>query len=247
MTGKVKDLFRLEGKTVLITGASSGLGQACAVAASKAGARLILSGRDEEKLAQTHKLLSGGEHRIVTADQTDPVQLNALADECTELDGVVHSAGIHGVAPAHLVQRKFLTHVLDTNYIAPILLTQRLLFRKKIRSGSSIVFMSSIAAKAGTAGVGPYSGSKAALIGSMRPLALEVAKHKIRVNALCPGIVKTPLFAGNDAWLSDNEKSYPLGLGEPEDVAHACLFFLSDASRMITGTAFSLDGGVPFV
>lgn len=128
------------------------------------------------------------------------------------------------------------------------MLTQRLLWKKRLRKGASVLFMSSIAAKAGKAGVGPYSGSKAALLGIMRPLALEVAKHGIRVNALCPGIVVTPLFAGNQDWLRDEvASSYPLGLGQPEDIAHAAVFYLSRASRKITGTAFSIDGGVTFI
>jgi NAD(P)-dependent dehydrogenase (short-subunit alcohol dehydrogenase family) len=144
-----------------------------------------------------------------------------------------------------MVQSTMLEQVFQVNYIAPVTLTQRLLIKKKIQPGGSIVFMSSIAANTGKVGLGPYAGSKAALLGSMRPLALEVAKHGIRVNALCPGIVRTPLFS--DDYLRNEElvRSYPLGLGEPEDVAHAAVFFLSDASRKITGVSFSIDGGVP--
>jgi NAD(P)-dependent dehydrogenase (short-subunit alcohol dehydrogenase family) len=124
-------------------------------------------------------------------------------------------------------------------------LTQRLLMKRKIHTGGSILFMSSIAAHTGKVGVGPYSGSKAALLGSMRPLALEVAKHGIRVNALSPGIVRTPLFEGNEDWLNNEvAANYPLGLGDPEDIANAAVFFLSDSSRKITGIDLSIDGGV---
>jgi NAD(P)-dependent dehydrogenase (short-subunit alcohol dehydrogenase family) len=106
--------------------------------------------------------------------------------------------------------------------------------------------MTSIAAHTGTVGVGPYSASKAALIGLMRCLALEVAKRGIRVNSLSPGLVDTPLVNKIRAWLDEKDKMYPLGIGRPEDVAYATVYFLSDASRKITGTSFNLDGGIPF-
>lgn len=245
------DLFALNGKTVLVTGASSGIGRACAIECARAGARVIITGRHEPRLQEVFNALGevAGEasHQMIVADLNEDDQLKALADHVGVVDGVVHSAGIDGVAPMHMVSRKMLTHVMDTNYMAPTLLTQRLLFKKKINVGGSIIFMASIAARTGKVGVGPYSASKSALIGSMRPLALEVAKHQIRVNALCPGIVDTPLFEGQRQWLDEvAAATYPLGLGQPEDVAHACVFFLSNASRKVTGTVFSLDGGVHF-
>ena len=232
---------------ILVTGASSGIGQAVAVACAQSGAQLLLHGRDEQRLDQVLHSLYGHGHRVIAGDLKDLDHLFALADQCSELDGVVHCAGIHGVAPMRMVQAQMLEDVFRINYMAPMILTQRLLMRKKIRAQGAILFMSSIAAKTGKVGVGPYSGSKAALLGSMRPLALEVAKHGIRVNALCPGIVQTPLFDGvKEHLLQDVAPSYPLGLGEPQDVAYAAVFFLSDASRKITGIDFSIDGGVPF-
>lgn len=241
------NLFRLEGKTILVTGASSGIGQAVALACAKAGAQLVLHGRNEERLSHALHSLNGHGHSVISGDLKDFDHLFALADQCPELDGVVHCAGVHGVAPMRMVQARMLEDVFRTNYMAPMVLTQRMLLRKKIRSQGAILFMSSIAAKTGKVGVGPYSGSKAALLGSMRPLALEVAKHGIRVNALCPGIVQTPLFEGVKEHLQhDVAPTYPLGLGEPQDVAHAAVFFLADASRKITGIDFSIDGGVPF-
>jgi NAD(P)-dependent dehydrogenase (short-subunit alcohol dehydrogenase family) len=238
-------LFSLESKSILVTGASSGIGRAVAAACAQAGANVILHGRDEDRLQQSMRALAGSGHQILQGDFNDDDQVIALADSVPHIHGVCHCAGIHGVAPLRLVQKAMLMQVMQINYMAPVTLTQRLLLRKKILPGGSIVFMSSIAALTGKVGVGPYSGSKAALLGTMRPLALEVAKHGVRVNALCPGIVRTPLFS--DDYLQDEElaKSYPLGLGEPEDVAHAAVFFLADASRKITGTAFSIDGGVP--
>jgi NAD(P)-dependent dehydrogenase (short-subunit alcohol dehydrogenase family) len=239
--------FSLGSKTILVTGASSGIGRAVAVACANAGAHVILHGRDPARLEESLKGMPGVGHTVLQGDLQDPDAVLSLGDQCPNLNGVVHCAGVHGVAPIRLVQREMLMRVFQINYIAPVTLTQRLLQKKKILAGGSILFISSIAAHSGKVGVGPYSGSKAALLGTMRPLALEVAKHGVRVNALCPGIVRTPLFAGNEDWLnSEVVKSYPLGLGEPEDIGHASVFFLSDASRKITGVDFSIDGGVPF-
>lgn len=243
---KTSQLFGLTEKLILVTGASSGIGQAVALACAQAGARVILHGRDAERLQTSLEALPGDGHQVIQGDLQQQEEVFALADQCPILNGVVHCAGIDGVAPMRLVQIEMLQRVFQINYFAPMTLTQRLLIKKKIQTGGSIVFMSSIAASTGRAGVGPYSGSKAALLGSMRPLALEVAKHGIRVNALCPGIVRTPIFSGQEQWLTEEvEKSYPLGLGEPEDVAQAAVFFLADASQKITGTSFSIDGGVP--
>jgi NAD(P)-dependent dehydrogenase (short-subunit alcohol dehydrogenase family) len=247
MNDAIKSQFRLDGMRILVTGASSGIGQASARELANQGAELIISGRNADRLSATLKSLIGHGHKLILADHLNEQELDELANQCPQLDGVVHSAGIEGVVPMHLLQRRQLDSVFNTNYFGPIVLTQRLLKNKKIKPGGSILFMSSIAAKTGKVGVGPYSGSKAAILGTMRPLALEVAKHGIRVNALCPGIVETPLFKSQHIWLHKEVASqYPLGLGKPEDIAYASVFFMSRASSKITGVAFSIDGGVPF-
>ncbi len=239
--------FGLTGKTVLITGASQGLGAAVARSCAEAGAQLILSGRNIDRLKSTLETLRIGEnHRILPADVTDMAALRQLAADCGPIDGVVHSAGVRGLSPMKMVSDSFLREVMEINYIAPMMLTRQLLARQGIRPGGSIVFMSSIAALTGTVGLGPYAGSKAALLGSMRPMALEIAKRGIRANALCAGIVQTPLTTIDKDWFEAIRKTYPLDVGQPEDVAAACLFFLSDASAKITGTAFSMDGGVEY-
>jgi len=241
------ELFRLDGFNILVTGASSGIGRAVAFACAHAGAKLIITGRDEQRLKEVVVGMPGTGHQMFCVDLKKHDQLFHLADNCPQLHGVVHSAGVHGVAPMRLVQFSMLEQVFSINYYAPVILTQRLLIRKKISSGGSILFISSIAAKTGKHGMGPYSGTKAALLGTMRPLALEVAKHGIRVNSLCPGIVRTPLFTGQEDWLNEEVvSSYPLGLGEPEDIANSAVFFLSQASSKITGVDFSIDGGVVF-
>lgn len=238
--------FHLGGKTILVTGASSGIGKAIALECARAGASVVVTGRDAQRLDAVYAELQGNTHRKMQADLVDPEQRNALVDAVGVVDGVVHSAGVDGVAPMRLVSDKMLGKVMQSNYFAPMLLTQRQLHRQLIRDGGSVLLLASIAALTGKVGVGPYSGSKGALIGAMRCLALEVAKRGIRVNAMCPGLVETPLLNVPPEWLEAQDKAYPLGLGQPEDIAHAAIYFLSDASCKVTGTTFSLDGGIPF-
>jgi NAD(P)-dependent dehydrogenase (short-subunit alcohol dehydrogenase family) len=239
--------FHLQGKTVLVTGASSGIGRAVAVECARAGARVVITGRDPQRLDQTLAMLdSGSGHLACVADLTDAAQLAHLVDQAGELDGVVHAAGIDGVTPVRMLRQGFMESVLNGNFMAPLMLTQKLLFKKSLRNGSSIVFLSSIAAHTGTVGVGPYSASKAALEGMIRCLALEIAPRGMRANALAPGLVDTPLVNQDRAWLDEKAKSYPLGLGKPEDVAYAAIYLLCDASRKVTGTRLHLDGGIPW-
>ncbi|KLD73085.1 3-oxoacyl-ACP reductase [Xanthomonas hyacinthi DSM 19077] len=239
-------MFGLQGKTVLVTGASKGIGQAVAQTCAAAGAGVLLAGRDAVRLEAVLASLDGDGHRLFVGDLSDSTTLQRLAVESGPVDGLVHSAGIRGLAPMKLVGESFLKEVLDINYVAPVMLTRHLLARQSIRAGGSIVFISSIAALTGTVGVGPYAGSKAALIGTLRPLALELARRNIRANALCPGLVETTLITEDKSWFEESRKRYPLGVGQPDDVALACLYFLSNASDKVTGQAFSMDGGVEF-
>ncbi|MEF9926836.1 MAG: SDR family oxidoreductase [Massilia sp.] len=244
---KFQHPFHLSGKTVLVTGASSGIGRAVAVECARAGARVVINGRDAVRLADTLAVLDAGlEHVACVADLTDPPQMARLVAACGELDGVVHAAGVHGVTPLRMLRQSFMQTVLDANFLAPLMLTQQLLAKKMLRNGASLVFMSSIAAHTGTVGVGPYSASKAALEGMIRPLALEIAPRAMRANAIAPGLVDTPLVNDDRAWLDDKANMYPLGLGRPEDVAYAAIYLLADISRKVTGTQLHLDGGIPW-
>jgi NAD(P)-dependent dehydrogenase (short-subunit alcohol dehydrogenase family) len=248
---KFQHPFHLRGKTVLVTGASSGIGRAVAVECAHAGARVVINGRDAARLGDTLAVLDAGfdaglEHVACVADLTDPPQMARLVAACGELDGVVHAAGVHGVTPLRMLRQSFMQTVLDANFLAPLMLTQQLLAKKTLRNGASLVFMSSIAAHTGTVGVGPYSASKAALEGMIRPLALEIAPRAMRANAIAPGLVDTPLVNDDRAWLDDKAKMYPLGLGKPEDVAYAAIYLLADISRKVTGTQLHLDGGIPW-
>ncbi len=241
------DPFDLTGKTVLVTGASSGIGRAAAMACAQAGASLVLTGRDPARLDATLALLAAGagaQHRAVCADLTDPDQLAELAGQAGMLDGVVHSAGITGFAPVRMLQPGLLDAVMGANFAAPVMLTQKLLYRKALRNGASMVFLSSIAAHTGTVGVGAYSASKAALEGFIRNLALEIAPRGMRANAVAPAMVATPMVSDDPAFLAEKSRHYPLGLGRPDDVAHAIVYLLADASRKVTGISLDLDGGL---
>ncbi|WCM92722.1 SDR family oxidoreductase [Acidovorax sp. NCPPB 2350] len=242
-----RSIFGLDGKTILVTGASKGIGQEVARQCAAAGARLILAGRDGSRLKETRETLLGEGHQMLIAELTDAEARKQLAAECGAIDGVVHSAGIRGLSPMRMVGDAFLSQVMETNYLAPMMLTRHLLAKNQIRAGGSLVFLSSIAALTGTVGVGPYAGSKAALVGTLRPLALELAKRGIRANALCPGLVETTLITEDRDWFEESRKRYPLGVGQPADVAQACLYFLSNASTKVTGAVFSMDGGVEYV
>jgi NAD(P)-dependent dehydrogenase (short-subunit alcohol dehydrogenase family) len=240
-------IFGLEGKTILVTGASKGIGQEVAKQCALAGAYLIITGRDPVRLNETLQCLRGEGHKAIPLDITDSSMRKQFAADCGALDGVVHSAGIRGLSPMRMVSDDFLSLVMETNYLAPMMLTRHLLTKGQIKTNGSLLFISSIAALTGTVGVGPYSGSKAAIIGTLRPLALEVAKRGIRANALCPGLVETTLISEDKDWFEESRKRYPLGIGLPTDIAQACLYFLSDASMKVTGSVFSMDGGVEFV
>ena len=241
------DPFSLDGKRILVTGASSGLGRAIAVACSQRGATIVATGRDEIRLQETIAALDGRGHVGVHAELISAADREQLALAAGIVDGVVHSAGISRLSPIRMATERHVLEIWRINYEAPVLLTQRLLAKSQIANDGSIVFLSSIAAYIGVPAVGVYSGTKAALIATMRCLAMEVAKRRIRVNALAPALVNTPLLVATGSVVGSLETqraAYPLGFGEPSDVANAAIFFLSSASRWITGTTLVMDGGL---
>jgi NAD(P)-dependent dehydrogenase (short-subunit alcohol dehydrogenase family) len=245
----MSDPFRLAGKRVLVTGASSGIGRQAAIAASRAGAAIVATGRDPERLAETMSMLESREGNVATTgDLAVDGDLTKIAETAGAVDGVVHAAGITGPIPVRVVTRPFIQDRFDANYFGPLLLTQRILARNRMRANGSIVFIASISAHTGTRGMSVYSSTKASLVVTAKCLALEVAKHGIRVNCLSPGLVRTPLFRPDEQeWLDNEEKRYPLGLGTPEDVANAALFLLVPASRWMTGQTIIMDGACEFV
>lgn len=241
------DPFSLDGKRILVTGASSGLGRAIAIASSQRGATIVATGRDDVRLQETIAALDGSGHISVHADLISVADRERLALAVGTVDGVVHSAGISRLSPIRMATERHVQEIWQINYEAPVLLTQRLLAKSQIANDGSIVFLSSIAAYIGVPAVGVYSGTKAALIATMRCLAMEVAKRRIRANALAPALVDTPLLAATGSVVGSLEAqraAYPLGFGEPSDVANAAIFLLSSASRWITGTTLVMDGGL---
>ncbi|MGU3629435.1 SDR family NAD(P)-dependent oxidoreductase [Comamonas sp. C24C] len=241
------DPFSLAGKRILITGASSGIGQQTAISCASQGAQLVITGRNAERLAHTASQLADRGHISVVADLTQSQDISALASQAGQIDGLVHAAGISKLVPLRMVKQAHLDEMFAHNTYAPILLTKELLAKRLIRSHGSIVFISAVASHIGPLASSAYSASKAALLGAMRSLGLEVAKQGIRANCLAPGYVRTPMLNGLAAGGVDTEEYAnlaPLGMGEPQDVALAAVFYLSDASRWITRNYFTIDGGL---
>lgn len=238
--------FSLNDRTILVTGASSGIGRQIALSCAQAGAQIIASGRNAERLHDTLQAMSGTGHRALTLDLCDDAAVKSAVTALGKIDGVVHGAGISLLAPLRLATRPHIESQLAANLLGPMLLTQQLLLRNAIQQGGAVVFISSISAHIGVHGVSSYSASKGAVEAMARSLSMEVAKKGIRVNCLAPGLVQTPMFEAalsTTGGLDETIKNYPLGLGLPEDVANAAIFFLSPASRWITGTTLILDGG----
>lgn len=241
--------FLLENKTILITGASSGIGAETAKVAANLGATVILTARNKERLNEVFQKLPKGKHQMFLADLTDADALQGLVDQCPELDGIVHSSGIVKHFPVKFIGQKQITEMFKINYDAPVILTSSLLKAKKINKMASIVFMSSIACNFPNKGGALYSGTKAALNSYSKTLAIELAPQKIRSNVILAAMVKTPLFDQAEKtvtkeMMDKHGEQYPLGFGETEDVANTISFLLSPASKWITGTEIIMDGGL---
>jgi NAD(P)-dependent dehydrogenase (short-subunit alcohol dehydrogenase family) len=238
--------FNLTGKTILVTGASSGIGRAVAISISQMGGEVILSGRNTIRLSETLKLLNDGAHQIIPCELTNSNEILELIKKMPAINGFVSSAGIVKYSVFNYVKAEDIRELMTINYEAPVILTKLLLSKKKIQPNSSIVFISSISGKIGSIGIAAYAGTKGALSAISKVIALEYANKKIRVNCVTPGMIRTPLH--QNTMLSDedykkDELNYPLGYGQPEDVANACTFLLSDGSKWITGTDLIIDGG----
>lgn len=238
--------FSLEGKTILVTGASSGIGRSIAIECSKMGAKLIITGRNEERLIDTYNKLEGFGHLYIIFDLLDIDNFDLLINQIPSINGIVNCAGAVKLIPFKFIKSDDLLFFNKLNYESPVLLTQKLFKKNKFEKDSSILFISSIMALVGIEANYIYSGTKSALVGFARSLSLDLAPKKIRVNCISPALVKTDLInEGNipEDSLQNNIKLHPLGLGTPEDVAYASIYLLSDASRWITGTNLIIDGG----
>lgn len=241
------DPYSLEGKRILVTGSSSGVGRQLAISAASRGAQLIITGRSIDRLGSVLAQLEGEGHRSVVADLTQPEGLDEVVAAVDSVDGIFASAGIAAVAPFRMISAEHMAKLMSIDFEAPVLLVQRLLKQRRVREGGSIVFNTAGASYIAPAGTAVYSAAKAGLEAAGRSLALEVGRARIRVTLLRLGYVKTPLLddlAKGGLNIEQMGALAPLGIGTVEDAAHAAIFLLSDASRWISRTTLTCDGGM---
>ncbi len=241
--------FSLEGKTILVTGASSGIGKATAIECSKLGASIVLTGRNEERLKETKNALNGYKHMSIAVDLTNSEDIIRLLSNTPLLDGVVFSVGRGFTLPIQFATREKFDELFNINFFAPIELFRLLVKKKKMKQNSSAVFIVSIGGTSNfSIGNSVYGSSKAALQSIVKYCALEYAPKSIRVNGINPGMVKTPLIYDGTLTkeqLEIDEDNYPLKrYGKPEDIAKGSVYLLSDASSWMTGQFLIIDGGI---
>lgn len=240
--------FSIEGKTILITGAASGIGRATALMCSELGARTVLLDLNEEGLKQTVGQMEEGSTEYYALSLTDYDKVVEVIGKFPKLDGVASNAGIVTSLLAKFSDIKEAERIFNVNTLSHIHLVQQLVAQKKLNKGASIVFTSSMSGVfCGLPGGSLYGASKAALVGYSKALAIELAPRGIRVNTIHPGMIVTPLTKGtalSQDVLDEDAKNYPLGrYGKPEEVAAAYVYLLSDATVWMTGSQLLLDGG----
>lgn len=242
--------YSLQGKTILVTGASSGIGKGIALECAKMGALVVITARNKSRLEETYKELEGKGHLMIISDLSDNKDIESLVDECPQLDGYVNSAGMPQLIPISHINNDNLSEIMAVNTLGPILLTSLLLKKKKLCKGASIVFIASIAGVfIAELGGASYATSKGAISGFVKGAAVDLGSKRIRVNSICPGLVKTnilemakEMFSEKD--IQENIRKYPMKkFGSVEDVAYGAIYLLSDASQWVTGVNLAIDGG----
>lgn len=245
--------FSLNGKTILVTGASSGIGRQCAIDCSKMGAKVVLVARNEERLNETRAQMEGEGHLVIAQDLTNfeaiPETVKQIVEKVGPLDGALHCAGISNTESLKLYGVKRLEEFFRANVFGAVMLTKEICKLKNYnKDGVSIVFFASVAAVVGESCKSAYSITKGALISTTRALAVEYSKKKIRVNSVSPGVIEPPINA-NQNYMKDPvlraqfEAKHLLGLGQCTDISNACIYLLSNASRWVTGQNLIVDGG----
>lgn len=239
--------FSLEGKTILVTGASSGIGRGVAIACSQMGATVLIVGRNSQKLTETLGMLAGEGHQPLICDLTNADAVKEMVANLPSLNGIVHCAGIGQRGPVKQLTEQDVDKVMNVNFKAPVLLQSALLQQKKVNKGASIVFIASIASWSPSFGNACYSASKGAIISYSNCLSLELAPRQIRVNCISPAMVWTDLIMEggvSEEQLKEDESRYPLKrYGTPEDIANLAVYMLSDASTWMTGSDVKISGG----
>ena len=240
--------FTLEGKTVLVTGAASGIGRATAVQCAEMGAKVLLVDLNESGLQETQKLIARDDSEYRALDLTDLEKLTEMVSTLPKLDGVASNAGIVLSLLAKFSEPKDVERIFKINTFSHINLVQQLINQKKLNKGASIVFTSSMSGVyCGLAGGSLYGATKSAILGYTKALAIELAPRGIRVNTIHPGMIETPLTSGtalSKELLEEDAKNYPLGrYGKPEEIAYSIVYLLSDATVWMTGSQLLIDGG----
>lgn len=244
--------FSLDGKTILVTGASSGIGRQCAIDCSKMGAKVVLVARNEERLAETLSQMEGEGHKSYSYDLTElggiKDLVSTVVSESGKLDGFIHAAGIEMTKPVKLLTPEDYVQVYKVNTLSGFEFVRHITSVKNINKGGSIVLIASITAVIGRGSVAAYAASKGAMVSATRTFSLELASRQIRVNCVSPGTVLTPLMQNYLATLDEEAykkriDGFPLGLGETTDISNACIYLLSDASQWVTGQNLIVDGG----
>lgn len=240
--------FSLTGKTILVTGASSGIGRATAELCARMGARVIVTGRNPERLQRTFDSLAGSGHLQIISDLAVAEQRGRLVQDVPPLDGIAYCAGIGHRKPSKFLTEEDISCVMNVNFNSVVLMQAALMSARRINKGASLVFLSSRTAEIPTTANSLYSASKGALKSYARCLSLELAPRQVRVNCICPAIVRTPLVLGegiSEEELGEQESRYPLKrFGQPEDIANLAVFLLSDASSWMTGSCIDITGGM---
>jgi len=236
-------------KIILITGATSGIGESIANLLNSKNYQLVITGRNQDKLNELKNNFNNDAHQFYKADLCNNDELNNLITQIKiPLDGVIFSAGVIKPKPIKFITENDIDLVVNTNFLSVVRLTTGLFKQKKINNHSSLIYLSSIASRYPYYGGALYSASKAAIESFSRTVALEYAFKKIRANCISPALVETPILdvsrkINSNESILDHESNYPFGFGKPEDIANMILFLLSDTSKWITGQNYTMDGG----
>ena len=244
--------FSIAGKTILVTGATSGIGRATALLCAHMDAHVLAFGRDPQRLDSLLAEMPGEGHRVFSLDLTSPEQWPSVIASLPVIDAFAACAGVASMAPFSFVTREELERVMDTNCFGPVMLVQQLLKAKKLAKGGSVVFVSSVdGPRIVHAGNSLYSASKSALVGMARNMAIDLAGKKIRVNCVLPGTTDTPMIrtgSADEQQLAETAAHLPMKrFADPGEIANAIVFLLSDAASYVIGTELVVDGGTSII